>query len=103
VWAWKNNPNGAFADWNARVSCEDYPGDDARHEPISAGNWLSLPARRDEQIIVRGRYEALKERQIAALEAGMLPPRGRSLGPAKDDIARTHSEAGHDTAQCVAP
>ena len=22
VWAWEHNPNGAFADWNTRVSCE---------------------------------------------------------------------------------
>lgn len=22
VWAWRNNPNGAFVDWNPRVSCE---------------------------------------------------------------------------------
>jgi hypothetical protein len=24
VWAWKQNPSGMFADWNPRVSCEDY-------------------------------------------------------------------------------
>ena len=24
VWAARHNPNGAFADWNPRVSCEDY-------------------------------------------------------------------------------
>ena len=24
VWAWKNNPDGMFADWNPSVSCEDY-------------------------------------------------------------------------------
>ena len=24
VWAWKDNPNGAFADWNPRVSCREY-------------------------------------------------------------------------------
>lgn len=24
VWAWKNNPDGMFADWNPQVSCEDY-------------------------------------------------------------------------------
>jgi hypothetical protein len=29
VWAWKSNPNGMFADWNPRVSCEDYTGDGA--------------------------------------------------------------------------
>ena len=23
VWAWRNNPNGAFVDWNNQVSCED--------------------------------------------------------------------------------
>jgi hypothetical protein len=22
VWAWRDNPNGAFVDWNRRVSCE---------------------------------------------------------------------------------
>jgi len=22
VWAWRDNPNGAFVDWNAKVSCE---------------------------------------------------------------------------------
>jgi hypothetical protein len=22
VWAWRDNPNGAFADWNTRVSCD---------------------------------------------------------------------------------
>jgi hypothetical protein len=22
VWAWRDNPNGAFVDWNTRVSCE---------------------------------------------------------------------------------
>ena len=22
VWAWRNNPNGAFVDWNTRVTCE---------------------------------------------------------------------------------
>ena len=27
VWAWKSNPSGAFADWNPRVSCEDFTGD----------------------------------------------------------------------------
>lgn len=23
VWAWRQNPNGTFADWNPRVSCDD--------------------------------------------------------------------------------
>jgi hypothetical protein len=29
VWAWKNNPNGMFADWNSHVSCEQFTGDAA--------------------------------------------------------------------------
>jgi hypothetical protein len=24
VWAWKNNPLGMFADWNSKVSCEEF-------------------------------------------------------------------------------
>jgi len=32
VWAWQSNPNGMFADWNPRVSCEAYVGDAAMHE-----------------------------------------------------------------------
>lgn len=27
VWAWKQNPNGMFTDWNPKVSCEDYTVD----------------------------------------------------------------------------
>lgn len=27
VWAWQRNPSGLFADWNRRVSCEQYVGD----------------------------------------------------------------------------
>ena len=27
VWAWKGNSDGMFADWNPRVSCEDFVGD----------------------------------------------------------------------------
>jgi hypothetical protein len=27
VWAWKDNPLGMFADYNANVSCEQYTGD----------------------------------------------------------------------------
>jgi hypothetical protein len=26
VWAWKDNPNGTFADWHAHVSCRDVAG-----------------------------------------------------------------------------
>jgi hypothetical protein len=25
VWAWENNPNGSFADWNTQVTCERQP------------------------------------------------------------------------------
>ena len=25
VWAWKHNPDGTFADWNPRVSCDATP------------------------------------------------------------------------------
>lgn len=28
VWAWKNNPNGVFTDWNPRVSCAEFVGGD---------------------------------------------------------------------------
>ena len=31
VWAWKSNPDGMFADWNERVSCEDFVGDMTMH------------------------------------------------------------------------
>ena len=24
VWAWKQNPNGTFTDWNPKVPCEEY-------------------------------------------------------------------------------
>jgi len=27
VWAWENNPNGSFADWNTRVSCDKQLGE----------------------------------------------------------------------------
>lgn len=27
VWAWKSNPAGTFADWNPRVSCDEFAGD----------------------------------------------------------------------------
>jgi hypothetical protein len=29
VWVWKDNPNGAFADWNTGVSCAPRAGDGA--------------------------------------------------------------------------
>ena len=25
VWAWEHNPNGSFADWNTKVSCDNQP------------------------------------------------------------------------------
>lgn len=33
VWAWKNNPNGMFVDWNPTVSCVDYTGETASNHP----------------------------------------------------------------------
>ena len=27
VWAWENNPNGSFADWNTHVSCDNQPAE----------------------------------------------------------------------------
>ena len=27
VWAWKDNPNGTFANWNPNVSCDAFVGD----------------------------------------------------------------------------
>jgi hypothetical protein len=32
VWAWKSNSDGMFADWNPRVSCEEFVGDTTMHE-----------------------------------------------------------------------
>ena len=31
VWAWKNNPNGMFTDWNPKVSCVSYTEDAGEH------------------------------------------------------------------------
>jgi hypothetical protein len=31
VWAWKSNPAGMFADWNGRVSCEEFVGETTMH------------------------------------------------------------------------
>jgi hypothetical protein len=31
VWAWKNNPNGTFSDWNPKVSCDAYTGEAGAH------------------------------------------------------------------------
>ena len=27
VWAWKDNPNGTFTNWNPNVSCDAFPGE----------------------------------------------------------------------------
>lgn len=35
VWAWKDNPNGMFVDWNPEVSCADYAPDGP---PVAAAN-----------------------------------------------------------------
>jgi hypothetical protein len=33
VWAWEDNPNGTFADWNPRVACDEYKGEqEAGHQ-----------------------------------------------------------------------
>ena len=29
VWAWRDNPNGSFADWNPNVSCDEYSAEAA--------------------------------------------------------------------------
>jgi hypothetical protein len=26
VWAWRANPSGVFADWNTKVSCDEFTG-----------------------------------------------------------------------------
>jgi hypothetical protein len=31
VWAWRQNPNGAFVDWNPRVSCDGHATDVTPH------------------------------------------------------------------------
>jgi hypothetical protein len=31
VWAWKSDRDGMFADWNPRVSCEEFVGDTTMH------------------------------------------------------------------------
>jgi hypothetical protein len=31
VWAWRDNPQGIFADWNPAVSCAGYAGDGEAH------------------------------------------------------------------------
>jgi hypothetical protein len=31
VWAWKDNPNGAFVNWHPNVSCESFTGTDPRN------------------------------------------------------------------------
>jgi hypothetical protein len=31
VWGWKHNPNGTFADWNTKVSCDGFAAGGAAH------------------------------------------------------------------------
>jgi hypothetical protein len=31
VWAWKDNPNGAFVNWHPNVSCENFTDKDDRN------------------------------------------------------------------------
>jgi hypothetical protein len=38
VWAWKNNPNGMFVDWNPTVSCEEFSADSAVHSASIHGS-----------------------------------------------------------------
>jgi hypothetical protein len=38
VWAWKNNPNGMFVDWNPTVSCEEFSADSAAHSASIHGS-----------------------------------------------------------------
>ena len=33
VWAWKDNPNGTFTNWNPNVSCNAFNPDQHRHDP----------------------------------------------------------------------
>jgi hypothetical protein len=33
VWAWKDNPNGTFVNWNPRVSCDGFGGDPVPQDP----------------------------------------------------------------------
>jgi hypothetical protein len=37
VWAWKHNPHGMFVDWNPRVSCAEYTGEEMPHSASSHG------------------------------------------------------------------
>jgi hypothetical protein len=38
VWAWKPNPSGTFADWNPRVLCDEYVGEDTVPSGASHGS-----------------------------------------------------------------
>lgn len=37
VWAWRDNPNGMFVDWNPAVSCEEFEGGAAGHAGHGSG------------------------------------------------------------------
>ena len=38
VWAWRDNPNGMFVDWNTAVSCEEYNPDDSATIAVGHGH-----------------------------------------------------------------
>lgn len=38
VWAWRPNSNGMFADWNEKVSCEEYTAEDAMQGSAAHGS-----------------------------------------------------------------
>ena len=37
VWAWRDNPNGMFVDWNTAVSCEEYVAEGLTHSSAHGG------------------------------------------------------------------
>jgi hypothetical protein len=37
VWAWRDNPNGMFVDWNTAVSCEEYVAEGLTHSSNAHG------------------------------------------------------------------
>lgn len=43
VWAWENNPNGAFADWNPKVSCANFVPDGVMSGAVGHTHGLVLP------------------------------------------------------------
>ena len=41
VWAWKDNPNGAFVNWHPNVSCESFVGQTTPSRPCRLRLWRS--------------------------------------------------------------